>query len=412
MARVDSVKYDGSAVGRYPVSVIREDFPILNSRVHGNTRGEKGGSAPGKELVYLDNAATTQKPRSVLDAVYGYYKKCNANVHRALHSLGEEATFRYESSRLQVKELLNIRSEREIIYTRGTTEAINLVAFSWGRKHLREGDEILLTEMEHHSNLIPWQMLAEERGLVLRFIPVTENGSLDINSLPRLINERTRLVALVQMSNVLGTINDIKSIVSVVHEQGIPVLVDAAQAVPHLPVDVQELDCDFLAFSGHKLYGPVGIGVLYGKEALLEEMPPFQGGGDMIRSVWYDRATWNELPHKFEAGTPNVAGAIGLAAAILYVTVLGMENVRRYEELLARYALLRLKEVPGVVVYGNAARERCDFLQLGRPSPPRCGSIPGRGRNRCPGGTSLRPAPTPKTRPKRYGTGQFQFLQH
>ena len=356
MARLDTVKHHGAMVGRIPLSAIREEFPILSVRVHGDGPIGTVESSTGKPLVYLDNAATTQKPRRVLEAVYGYYKKYNANVHRAIHALGEQATAQYESSRLEVRDFLGAGTEREIVFTRGTTEAINLVAFSWGRKNLREGDEILLTEMEHHSNLVPWQILAQEKGLELRFIPIREDGSLDTDALPRLIGERTKLLAVTQMSNVLGTINDVRSIVSLAHQRGVPVLVDAAQGVPHLPVDVRDLGCDFLAFSGHKIYAPMGIGVLYAREALLEEMPPFHGGGEMIRAVWYDRAIWNELPHKFEAGTPNVGGVVGLAAALRYLRGLGLENVRRYEDLLTHYALRRLGELRQVVVYGSAAR--------------------------------------------------------
>jgi cysteine desulfurase / selenocysteine lyase len=356
MARLDSVKQYGALVGRYPLSMIREDFPVLGIRVHADDTEERAEPGRGKPLVYLDNAATTQKPRHVLEAVHGYYKKSNANVHRAIHALGEKATFQYESSRRTVRDFLHARTEKEIVFTRGTTEAINLAAFSWGRKNLREGDRILLSEMEHHSNLVPWQILSQEKGLELRFIPLKEDGSLNMEELPGLIDETTKLVALTQMSNVLGTINDVRAVVSLAHRRDIPVLIDAAQAVPHLPLDVREMDCDFLAFSGHKLYAPMGIGVLYGRESLLEEMPPFQGGGEMIKAVWYDRAVWNELPHKFEAGTPNVGGAIGLAAAIEYLERLGMENVRRYEDLLTRYALQRLREIPEVVVYGRAPR--------------------------------------------------------
>jgi cysteine desulfurase/selenocysteine lyase len=355
VARIDTAG-EAVTIGRYPLSLVRDDFPILKSSLPVNGGSKTEGGRVENTLVYLDNAATTQKPRPVLDAVYGYYKKYNANVHRALHSLGEEATAMYEASRAQVREFLNARSVREIIFTRGTTEAINLVAWSWGRKNLRQGDEILLTEMEHHSNLVPWQLLAEELGLTLRFLPLRSDGSLALEELDGLLGERTRLLAMTQMSNVLGTINDIAEAVAYSHRRGVPVLIDAAQGAPHLPVDVQELDCDFLAFSGHKLYAPMGIGALYGKESLLEQMPPFLGGGEMIRAVWYDRATWNELPYKFEAGTPNVGGAVGLAAAIRYLTVLGMENIRRYEETLTAYALKRLQEVPGLTVYGQAVR--------------------------------------------------------
>ena len=271
--------HTGGFTGKFTGEIVRHEFPIL------------GRDVRGKPLVYLDNAATTQKPRSVIEAIQRYYQLSNANVHRSLHALSEEATAAYEDSRRKVQRFINAGRPAEIIFTRGTTESINLVAASWGRTHLRAGDEILLTEMEHHSNLIPWQLLARDKDCTLRFIPFLEDGSLDLDALPRLWSKRTRLVSLVHVSNVFGTINPLREIIEFAHQRDVPVLVDSAQGVPHLPVDVQALDCDFLAFSGHKIYGPMGIGVLYAKEQLLEEMPPFMGGGEMIRAVWLDHAT-------------------------------------------------------------------------------------------------------------------------
>jgi cysteine desulfurase/selenocysteine lyase len=330
------------------VERIREDFPIL---------AEQFPAAKGrdKSLIYFDNAATTQKPRAVLDALLNYYQHQNANVHRAIHKLGERATFAYEESRKKVAEFINSRSTREIIFTRGTTEAINLVAYSWGRKFIKAGDEILLSEMEHHSNLIPWQLLARERGALLRFIPFSKlNGTLQMANLDHFITEKTRLISITHMSNVFGTINPVRGLIQKAHEHGIPVLLDGAQAVPHLPSDVQELDCDFLAFSGHKMCGPTGIGVLYAKEKFLEEMDPFQGGGEMISSVWLDKATWNELPHKFEAGTPNIAGAVGLGAAMEYLSGIGMGKITLYEQKLTTYALARMRDIAEMKIFGLA----------------------------------------------------------
>ncbi len=317
------------------VASLRQDFPILAE--------EFGEGEKKRRLIYFDNGATTQKPRQVIDALVNYYQHQNANVHRAIHTLGERATLAYEESRKKIARFINAPSEREVIFTRGTTEAINLVAHAWGRKHIRSGDEILLSEMEHHSNLIPWQLLAQEKGARLRFIPFKEDGSLDFDRFEDLLNERTRLVALVHMSNVFGTINPVMGIIEKAHAQGVPVLLDGAQSVPHLPIDVQKLDCDFLAFSGHKMCGPTGIGVLYGKAELLEEMNPYQGGGEMISAVWLDHATWNDIPHKFEAGTPNIAGAIGLGVAVDYLTRVGMNKITRYEQKLTTYALKRMR---------------------------------------------------------------------
>ncbi len=326
----------------FDVLRIREDFPILNEKIH------------GKPLVYLDNAATTQKPLPVIDALRDYYLHHNANVHRAIHVLAERATEGYEKARQAVAEFIKARSERQIIFTRGTTEAINLVASAWGRKFVRAGDEIMLTEMEHHSNLVPWQILAQEVGAVLRFIPFTEEGILDVRRFETLLSGRTRIIALSHMSNVFGTINPIKRIIRMAHDRGIPVLLDGAQSVPHLPIDVDFLDCDFLAFSSHKMLGPTGIGVLYAKDHLLENMNPYQGGGEMISTVWLENSTWNEIPHKFEAGTPNIEAAFGFHAALDYLQSIGMKRVTLYEQELTTYALNRMKQVEGLNIYGDA----------------------------------------------------------
>jgi cysteine desulfurase/selenocysteine lyase len=333
-------------VGGRPVSRLRADFPILGRKL------EAGPAGALRELAYLDNAATTQKPWAVIQAIEGYYRGFNANVHRSLHTLGEEATAAFEDSRESVRRFLGARKTEEIVFTHGATEGINLVAYSWGRSRLQPGEEILLTEMEHHSNLVPWQLLAAERGVGLRFLPFDEEGRLRLELLEELWSERTRLVALTHVSNVFGTINDVRRVIEFAHRFGVPVLLDSAQGVPHLPVDVQELGCDFLVFSGHKTYAPMGIGVLYGREELLEAMPPYQAGGEMIRAVWLERATWNDLPYKLEAGTPNVEGAVGLRAAIQYLESIGMAAIRDYEGQLARYAVQRLLEVPGLRLHG------------------------------------------------------------
>lgn len=324
-------------------NLYRQDFPILNTIVH------------GKPLVYFDNAATTQKPRMVIEQIVDYYQGMNANVHRAIHYLGEKATVAFEEARKKVAKFINAPSARQIVFTRGTTEAINLVATAWGEKFIGQDDEIILTEMEHHSNLIPWQLLAQKVGARLRFIPFTPNGLLDFEAFEKILNNKTRLISLTYMSNVFGTINPIKRIVRMAKDRGIPVLLDGAQSVPHLPTDVQQLDCDFLAFSGHKMLGPTGIGVLYAKMHHWENMNPYQGGGEMIQSVWLDRATWNEIPYKFEAGTPNIAGAIALGAAIDYLSKIGMEKITLFEQELTTYALNKLADLKGIVIYGNAA---------------------------------------------------------
>jgi len=323
------------------VEKIRHDFPVLDQQINGNP------------LVYFDNGATTQKPKSVINAISNYYTNDNANVHRGIHQLSDRATQGFEDARKKVAKFIGAQSERQIIFTRGTTESINLVAAAWGRKFVSAGDEIILSEMEHHSNIIPWQLLAEEKGAVLKYIPITNEGALDFKHFEPILSNRTKLIAITHMSNVFGTINPIKKIISMAHDRGIPVLLDAAQSVPHLPIDVEYLDCDFLAFSGHKMLGPTGIGVLYAKVQRLENMDPYQGGGEMISSVWHDKSTWNEIPHKFEAGTPNIAGAIGLAAAIDYLEALDMTNVALYEQELTTYALEKMLQIPRMTIYGN-----------------------------------------------------------
>lgn len=326
----------------FPIDRIRKDFPILNQE------GEN-------RLIYLDNAATAQKPEAVLKALDGYYRRSNANVYRAIHRWGEESTRLYESARSRTARFINAREPAEIIFTSGATEGINLAASVLCRG-FSEGDEILLTHMEHHSNIVPWQLAAEQYGLRLRYIPLTPAGELDRSALAALWSPRTRLLALTHMSNVLGTVNPLRELSAEAHRRNVLVLADGAQSVPHIPVDVQELDCDFLAFSGHKMYAPTGIGVLYGKRALLENLPPWQGGGEMIRSVYPDRSEWNELPHKFEAGTPPIAQAVALEAAIDYLENIGMEQIRRREEELTALLLEGLRAIPGVTLYGAAPR--------------------------------------------------------
>lgn len=335
-------------VGGRPVEDIRRDFPVLQRHV------AQAHDAPQNTYAYLDNAATTQKPTAVIEAIDTYYRESNANVHRAVHSLAAEATAAYEGARAKVGAFLNAASAGEIVFTRGTTEAINMVAASWTGAFLKEGDEIILTEMEHHSNLIPWQMAARAYGAVLRFVPFDSDGVLDLEAFRGLFSERTRFVAVTHMSNVFGTINDVERMAAVAHEHDVPILVDAAQSVPHMPVDVRAIDCDFLAFSGHKMCGPTGIGVLYGKEEYLERMPPFMGGGEMISAVWLDHAKWNDIPHKFEAGTPNIAGAVGLGRAVEYLESAGMDEIALYERKLTGYTLDALSSVGGLTLYGPA----------------------------------------------------------
>lgn len=320
----------------------RRDFPILQQHVH------------GKPLVYLDNAATTQKPRVVIEAETRYYETINSNVHRGVHHLSELATAVYEEAREKIRGFISAGSVREIVFTRGATEAINLVAQSYGRSRFKADDEIILSGMEHHSNIVPWQLLAEQTGAVLKVIPITDAGELVPGSYENLFGSRTRLVTLAHVSNALGTINPVKGMIAYAHAHGVPVLLDGAQAVPHLPVDVRDLDCDFYVFSGHKMFGPTGIGVFYGKEALLNDMPPYQGGGDMIRTVRFTGSTWNELPHKFEAGTPNIAGVIGLGAAVDYLENIGMPAIESYEQELLAYGTERLQTIRGLKLIGTA----------------------------------------------------------
>jgi cysteine desulfurase/selenocysteine lyase len=324
---------------------VRGDFPIFLQRVN------------GKPLVYLDNAATTQKPRSVIDGIAHYYESDNANVHRGVHQLSQRATYEYESARQRVCGFLHADSPSEIVFVRGATEGINLVAQTYGRAHVREGDEILITAMEHHSNIVPWQMLCAEKGARLRVAPINDNGELLLEEFARLLSPKTKIVAAAHVSNALGTVNPLPRIVELAHGQNAMVVVDGAQGVPHLAVDVQALDCDFYVFSGHKIYGPTGIGVLYGKTALLEAMPPYQGGGDMISSVTFEKTTYNKIPHKFEAGTPNIAGVIGLGAAIAYIMQLGLDNIAHHEHDLLAYATRAFAALPGVHLIGTAKQK-------------------------------------------------------
>ncbi len=340
-----------AAEAAHDLSARRADFPILRRQVN------------GRPLVYLDNAATTQKPLAVIETLDRYYREYNANIHRGVHTLSEEATEGYEGARATVARFINASSEREIVFVRGTTEAINLVAQSFGRPHLSPGDEILITHLEHHSNIVPWQLLCEQTGAVLKVAPINERGEVEPEALEGLFSPRTKLLSVAHVSNALGTINPVAVFTAMARERGVPVLLDGAQAVAHLPVDVQALGCDFYAFSGHKLFGPTGIGVLWGREALLEEMPPWQGGGDMIRTVSFDRTEYNHVPHKFEAGTPHIAGAIGLAAAIDYLQGIGLEAVGEHEHALLERATARLQALDGVRLIGTA-REKAAVLSF------------------------------------------------
>ena len=333
------------------VERIRKDFPILHQEVH------------GRPLVYLDSAATSQKPQVVLDALAGYYTRDNANVHRGVHRLSERATDAYEGARARIQRFLNAAHPREIIFVRGTTEGINLVAQTYGRRAVGPGDEVVITALEHHSNIVPWQMLCEEKGAGLRVVPIDDAGEVDVDAYERLLGERTRLVAVAHVSNALGTIVPVKRMIEAARRRGIPVLIDGAQAVPHLRVDVRALDCDFYTFSGHKTYGPTGIGVLYGKTELLEAMPPFQGGGDMIKSVSFEKTVYNDLPYKFEAGTPDIAGAIGLGVALEYLEGLGLDRVAAHEHALLVHGTERLSSLPGLRLVGTA-REKASVLSF------------------------------------------------
>ena len=321
---------------------IREDFPILSRTVY------------NRPLVYLDNGATTQKPRCVVDAITDEYYSVNANVHRGVHFLSQQATEQHEASRETVRKFINARSTNEIVFTRGTTESINLLAYSFGEAMMKEGDEVIISTMEHHSNIVPWQLLAERKGIKLRVIPITDEGELVMEEYERLFNEKTRLVSVMHVSNVLGTVNPVRRIIDTAHSHGVPVLIDGAQSTPHFAVDLQELDCDFFAFSGHKIYGPTGVGVLYGKEEWLDRLPPYQGGGEMIKNVSFEKTTFNELPYKFEAGTPDYVATHALAKALDYVSEIGMDNIQRHEQELTRYATERMAEIPGMRFIGTA----------------------------------------------------------
>jgi len=326
----------------FEVEKFRKDFPVLGQKIYGHP------------LVYLDNAATTQKPQAVIDALNRYYSKENANIHRGIYYLSEQATNAYEQAREKVKAFIHAKEVREIIFVRGATEAINLVAQSYGRTFFREGDEIIISTMEHHSNIVPWQLLCEQIGAKLQVIPITDEGELLVREYQKLLNKKTKLVAVVHISNTLGTINPVKKIIAMAHEQQIPVLVDGAQAVAHLGVDVQDLDCDFYAFSAHKMFGPTGIGVLYGKTHWLEKMPPYQGGGDMISAVTFEKTLYNKIPHKFEAGTPHISGVIGLGAAIDYLNAIGIDKIAAYEDELLAYATRELSKIQGLRIIGQA----------------------------------------------------------
>jgi len=338
-------------IARFDVERIRADFPILEEKIR------------GRELVYLDNAATSQKPKPVIDAIVRYYEHDNANIHRGVHYLSERATEEYEMARKVVQSFLGAAHSNEIIFLRSTTEAINLVAQTYGRKHVGPGDEVLITAMEHHSNIVPWQLLCEEKQAKLRVAPINDDGELILDEFERLLGPRTRIVAVGHVSNALGTLNPVAIIAKMAHARNIPVLVDGAQAVPRLSVNVQAIDCDFNAFSGHKAYGPTGIGVLYGKASLLESMPPYQGGGDMISSVTFEKTIYNKVPHKFEAGTPDMSGAVGLRAAIEYLNQIGMDNIAAHEHELLAYATETVSDLPGVRVVGTA-REKAGVLSF------------------------------------------------
>ena len=342
----------------------RPDFPLLSREVH------------GRPLVYLDNAATTQKPRAVLEAMDRLYTTCNANVHRGIHTLSQEATALHEAARERVRAFLNARSTAEIIFTRGTTESLNLVASSFAEAFLHEGDEVILTVMEHHSDIVPWQLARDRRGFTLRVVPMDNEGRLDLEAYAALLNERTRLVCCCHVSNVLGTVNPVREMARMAHEAGAYFLVDGAQSVPHFPVDVQELDCDFLAFSAHKLYGPTGVGVLYGKEEVLEQMPPYQGGGEMIARVTFEKTTFERLPFKFEAGTPDYVGTHGLAAAIDYVAGIGLDRIAAYEDQLTRHAMARMREIEGMQFFGTVeGKTSVVSFNVGRIHPMDLGTL-------------------------------------
>ncbi|MBL1232248.1 MAG: cysteine desulfurase [Flavobacteriales bacterium] len=324
---------------------IRKDFPILQRQVN------------GKPLIYFDNGATSQKPQQVIDVINRYYQHENSNIHRGIHTLSQEATNAYEKARTTVLQFINAKHNHEVIFTSGTTGSINLVASSFGKKHLQAGDEIIISTMEHHSNIVPWQMICEEKGAILKVIPISDEGELLMEEFEKLLSSKTKLVSITHVSNTLGTINPVKEIIKLAKTAGAFVLIDGAQAVPHTKVNVQELDCDFYAFSAHKMFGPTGVGILYGKEAILNELPPYQGGGDMIKTVTFEKTTYNELPHKFEAGTPNIVGGLGLAAAIDYMNNIGIANIEAYEHELLSYATEKIKKIEGVRIIGEAANK-------------------------------------------------------
>jgi cysteine desulfurase/selenocysteine lyase len=324
------------------VYAIRQQFPVLKREVK------------GKPLVYFDNAATSQKPQSVIDALVNYYSNYNANIHRGIHTLAEEATLAYENTRDAVQQFINAESREQIIFTRGTTEGINLVAYTWGRQNIKAGDEIIISTMEHHSNIVPWQILCEEKGAVLKVIPINNNGDLLMDEYKKLLNAKTKLVSIVHASNALGTVNPVEQIIDAAHKAGAVVLVDGAQSTVHLDINVQEMDCDFFVFSSHKLYGPTGVGVLYGEKYLLENMPPFQGGGEMIKEVTFEKTTYNDLPYKYEAGTPNIADTIAFKAALDFIHQTGKDKIRRHEEELLNYSTEQLEQIPGLRIIGKA----------------------------------------------------------
>lgn len=326
----------------YDINKVREDFPILSRQIY------------GKPLVYFDNGATTQKPLCVLDAMRNEYLNVNANVHRGVHYLSQQATDLHEAARDTVRKFINAPKVEEVIFTRGTTESLNLVVSSFGDRFLSEGDEVIVSVMEHHSNIVPWQLLAAKKGIAIKVIPMTDEGDVIMEEYEKLFNEKTRIVSITQVSNVLGTINPVKEMIRIAHEHEVPVMVDGAQSTPHMKVDVQDLDCDFFAFSGHKIYGPTGIGVLYGKEKWLDEMPPYQGGGEMIESVSFEKTTFEKLPFKFEAGTPDYVATHGLATALNYVTELGLDNIFAHEQELTRYAMEQMKEIPDMRIFGTS----------------------------------------------------------
>ena len=329
----------------YEINKIRENFPILSRTIY------------GKPLVYLDNGATTQKPRCVVETISEEYYSVNANVHRGVHFLSQQATNLHEASRETVRKFVNARSTNEIIFTRGTTESINLVASSFVDSQMKEGDEVIVSVMEHHSNIVPWQLQASRKGIVLKVIPMNDRGELLLDEYEKLFSSRTRLVSVAHVSNVLGTINPVKQVIETAHSHGVPVLIDGAQSIPHMPVDVQQLDADFYVFSGHKVYGPTGVGVLYGKEEWLDKLPPYQGGGEMIQNVSFEKTTFNELPFKFEAGTPDYIGTTALAKALDYVSAIGMDQIAAYEHELTLYAMQRMKEIPGMRIFGEAEQK-------------------------------------------------------